>query len=123
MTAGSWHAPVEQDPPACNVNGPVQTAALQEVPLGFAGLVQVPVPVLQAPGSWHASGTGQTTEAPGTHDPEVQASFCVQALPSLQDDELATLKHVPTWVGTLQAMQSVPEPLPHGESQQTPSMQ
>jgi hypothetical protein len=105
------------------VNAPVQTAELHEVPLGLAGLLQVPVPVLQAPGSWQASGTGQTTEAPGTHAPDVQVSFCVQALPSLQDDELATLKQVPTWVGTLHAMQSVAELLPHGESQQTPSIQ
>lgn len=122
-TEGSWHVPDAQLPPGCKVKTPVQIALLQDVASGLEGLEQAPEPVLHVPGSWQASGAGHTTGAPDTHVPEEQASFCVQALPSLHDDALGTLKHAPTWDGTLQAMQSVAEPLPQGVSQQTPSMQ
>jgi hypothetical protein len=100
-----------------------QDAATQVVPSALAGLEQAPVEVLQVPGLWHESGVGQTTGAPDTHAPLEQLSLTVQAFPSLHVVVLGTLKHVPTWVGTLHAMQSLGSPLPQTVSQHTPSMQ
>ena len=91
---------------------PGHEAATQVEPSGFAGFVQAPVPVLQEPAVWHESGTGQTTDAPGTQAPPLHASFCVHALRSLHEVVLGTLKQVPTCADTLQAMQSLESPLP-----------
>jgi len=105
------------------VKGPGHDAATHVEPSGFAGFEQAPEPVLQAPAVWHESGGGQTTGAPATQAPPLHASLWVQALPSLHDVVLGTLKQVPTWLATLQAMQSLVSPLPQGVSQQTPSTQ
>jgi hypothetical protein len=120
---GVWQEPEEQVLAGCRTNVLGHDAATQVVPSALAGLEQAPVDVLQVPGSWHESGVGQTTGAPDTHAPLEQLSLTVQAFPSLHAVVLGTLKHVPTCVGTLHAMQSLGSPLPHTVSQHTPSMQ
>src|SRR5438093_9130482 len=52
------------------------------VPLGFAGLEQVPVVESQVPASWHWSGAGQVTGFAPVHVPAWQVSLRVHALPS-----------------------------------------
>jgi hypothetical protein len=71
--------------------------SLQAVPLGKAGLEQVPVAGLQVPTPWHWSLAVQTTGFDPVQTPAWQVSFCVQALPSLQAVPLgkAGLEHMP----------------------------
>ena len=59
--------------------------SLQELPLGLAGLEQVPVAGLQVPASWHWSEAEQVTGFEPVQAPAWQVSVCVQALPSLQE--------------------------------------
>jgi hypothetical protein len=123
IVAGVWQEPPVHVLAGCSTNLLGHDAATQVLPSGLDGLEQTPVLVLQVPAVWHESGTGHTTEAPGTHAPALQVSFCVQALLSLHAVVLGTLKQVPTCVATLQAMQSLGSPLPHTVSQHTPSTQ
>jgi hypothetical protein len=89
----------------------------------LAGFEQRPVPGLHAPGSWHSSGCGQTTDCPDTQVPFVQASFNVQPFPSLQLVPLLRLLHTPSLPGTLQATQSLGSPPAHAVSQHLASTQ
>src|SRR5438552_1142739 len=57
-------------------------ASSQAVPLGFAGLEQVPVVGSQVPASWHWSGAGQVTGFAPVHAPAWQVSLRVHALAS-----------------------------------------
>src|SRR5438046_287852 len=57
--------------------------SLQVVPLGAAGLEQLPVDVLHVPATWHWSEAGQILGLEPVHAPLWQLSVCVQALPSL----------------------------------------
>jgi hypothetical protein len=61
-------------------------ASLQLLPSALAGVVQTPVEVLQVPAAWQASLGEQVTVLLPTHTSVdwLQASVCVQALPSLQ---------------------------------------
>ena len=56
----------------------------QDVPFGFAGLVQVPVVGLQVPAVWHWLGVGQVTGLVPVHVVPMQTSVRVQRSPSLQ---------------------------------------
>jgi hypothetical protein len=58
--------------------------SLQLVPLGLAGLEQVPFAGLHVPASWHWSLAVHTTRFEPVHVPLWQVSVCVQPLPSLQ---------------------------------------
>jgi hypothetical protein len=77
------------------------------------------------PAASHALGVRQTTALPATHLPAASHwSFCVQALVSaLQEAPPASGEHVLSFPETLQATQSLADPLPHAVSQQKPSMQ
>jgi hypothetical protein len=57
--------------------------SLQGALSGLGSLVQVPVPGLQMPCSWHASGAAQATGDAPVQTPVWQVSVWVQALPSL----------------------------------------
>src|SRR6058998_324237 len=87
----SWHwscagqvtafAPVHA--PAWQVSLRVHAlASSHAVPLGFAGLEQVPVVGSQVPASWHWSGAGQVTAFAPVHAPAWQVSLRVHALAS-----------------------------------------
>src|SRR6266700_2776657 len=59
-------------------------ASLQLVPLGLAGLLQVPVVGSQVPAVWHWLAAVHTTGLAPTQAPAWQVSLCVHALASLQ---------------------------------------
>src|SRR5438128_1184987 len=59
-------------------------ASLQLVPLGLAGLLQVPVVGSQVPAVWHWLAAVHTTGFSPTQAPAWQVSLCVHALASLQ---------------------------------------
>jgi hypothetical protein len=62
----------------------VQTLpSLQAVPLGAAGLTQMPLAGLQMPATWHWSGETQITGLAPMQVPAWHVSVCVHALPSL----------------------------------------
>ena len=88
----------------------------------LAGFEQIPVPGLQLPGSWHSSGTGQTTPDPGMHEPLEHASLSVQPFPSLQLVPSPRLPQWPSLPALLHATQSFGSPLPQTLSQHRPSM-
>ena len=55
-----------------------------EVPLGFCGFVQFPVPGLQIPASWHWSSGVQVIGFEPEQLPDWQVSVCVHRFESLQ---------------------------------------
>ena len=59
-------------------------ASVHAVPSGAAGFEQIPVAGSHVPVSWHASLAVQTTGFEPVHAPDVHASVCVHAFPSLQ---------------------------------------
>ena len=65
------HTPPSHVPPA------------HAVPSAFGGLEHAPVPGLQAPVSWQASGAGHVTGLKPVHTPFWHVSVCVQPSPSL----------------------------------------
>src|SRR5437899_252359 len=87
----SWHwscaaqttgAPAAQTPASqVSVRGHALPSS-QVVPLGLAGLEQMPVTGLQVPTSWHWSWAWQATAVPATQAPPSQVSVVVHALPS-----------------------------------------
>src|SRR2546430_8208437 len=90
---GAWHwsaavhttgfAPTQA--PAWQVSLCVHAlASLQLVPLGLAGLLQVPDAGLQVPAVWHWSAAGDTTGVAPTQAPARPVSRCVRALAWLQ---------------------------------------
>jgi hypothetical protein len=71
------HAPFE------HVSGEVHALpSVQVVPFASNGSEHTPVPVLQVPRPWQATGAGQTTGFDPVHTPLWQVSVCVQAFPS-----------------------------------------
>jgi hypothetical protein len=79
------HSPPEQ------VSGPVQALpSLHAVPLGAEGFEHAPVSGLHVPARWHRSLGVHTTGFDPVQTPPWQASFLVQALPSLQGAVLLT---------------------------------
>lgn len=71
--------------------------SLHAAPLAFGGLLQVPVPTLHVPTSWHWSIALQTTALPPVHAPAWHVSVTVHELPSEHAAPLAFagLLHVP----------------------------
>lgn len=64
--------------------------SLHTVPLGAGGLEQAPVAGLHVPATWHWSPGVHTTGFDPAQTPPWQASFLVQALPSLHGAALLT---------------------------------
>ena len=78
-------------PPPEQVSGPVQALpSLHAAPLGAGGFEQAPVSGLHVPATWHRSLGVHTTGFDPVQTPPSQASFLVQALPSLQGAVLLT---------------------------------
>jgi hypothetical protein len=85
-----------QVPVPSQVEMPEQTLPPHVVPLGAGGFEQVPVDVLHVPATWQPSLAVQAIALP-EQTPEVQTSFVVHALPSLQAVPFGALgfEHVP----------------------------
>jgi len=66
------------------------SASLHAVPSCAAGFEQAPVDGLHVPATWHWSLAVQTTGVDPVQTPPWQASFVVQALPSLHGVVLLT---------------------------------
>lgn len=102
----SWHsslalqttgAPASQSP-ALHVSVIVHLSpSSHAAPSAFGGFEQAPVAGSQVPGSWHMSGIGHDTGAPGAQLPITHASAIVHASPSSQvvPSALAGVEHVP----------------------------
>jgi hypothetical protein len=90
--AASWHASgaghallAPEQAPARQASFWVQASpSLQTAPSALMGLSQTPVIGLHAPAMWHWSSAAHVTAGPAWHEPLWQASFWVQASPSLQ---------------------------------------
>ena len=83
-------APVGVQAPAWHLSPSVQALpSLQATPSGLAGLLHVPVLVLQTPALWQESSAVHTTGLPPAQVPFWQVSPTVQGLPSLQVEPLA----------------------------------
>jgi hypothetical protein len=91
--SSSW-APLLQSP-AWQASFVVQTSpSLHAVPLDAGGFEHAPVDGLHVPVTWHWSLGVQTTGFDPVQTPPWQASFLVQALPSLQGAVLLTCTQV-----------------------------
>ena len=91
-------APLWQPPLASHVSLPLHAFPSEhDVPAAAAGVLHVPVDVLQVPATWQASAAAQTTAAPPAHVPAWQLSPCVHAFPSEHEVPSALLgwEHVP----------------------------
>jgi hypothetical protein len=75
--------------------------SLQPIPLGLAGLEQMPVAALQIPALWHWSLAVHTTGFDPVHAPDWHVSVCVQAFPSLHAAPLGFAGFVHTPVDVL----------------------
>src|ERR1700728_4371305 len=67
-----------------------QAPPIAQKPALSVGAEQTPVPVLQVPAVWHASGAVHVTWLPAVQTPDWHVSERSQALPSLHDVPLAT---------------------------------
>ena len=71
--------------------------SLQTAPLGFAGLVHVPVALLHCPATWHWSCAVHTTGWKPTQTPTSHMSLVVHRLPSVHGEPsaLSGFEHTP----------------------------
>jgi hypothetical protein len=87
LTAGwhVWHALAPLGVPLVMHMPPIA-----QKPALSVGAEQTPVPVLQVPAVWHASGAVQVTWLPAVQTPDWHVSLRSQALPSLHEVPAAT---------------------------------
>jgi hypothetical protein len=109
--------------PAKHASPSVQSLpSLHDVPFGFAGLLQRPVPGSHVPALRHWPVALQMTGLLPTQTPFAHASLCVHALPSLHavPSGFAARTHAPVCASHVPASTHGPAPQVTGEPPQTP---